>query len=138
MGGPANPYIRVGEPVTLLAGGQDPPPHCRAAWGTGRPAAGRPVLQGPRRKFSAKLFTEKPLPPGSGAARCWPPGSGAAGIYSCKFRKRKYIFVKNENKKYKNIKIAGQRQLVGLSVGLSDGGPGETLSFLLSAETLYW
>ena len=57
--------------------------------GAGRPAAGRPVLQGPQRKFSAKFFAEKPLP----------PRSGAAGIYFCKFRKQIYIFVKNENKK---------------------------------------
>ena len=27
-------------------------------------------------------------------------------VYFCKFRKRKYIFVKNKNEKYKNIKIA--------------------------------
>src|SRR6185312_1975822 len=98
--------IRAGEPVTLLAGGQDPPPHCRAAWGAGRPATGRVVLQGPGHKFSAKVFAEKPLPPGSGTARCWPPGSGAAGVYSCKFRKQKYIFVKNEIEKYKNKKTA--------------------------------
>ena len=93
VGGPANPYIRAGEPVTLLAGGH-PLPHCRAAWGAGRPAAGRPGLQGPGRKFSAKVFAEKPLP----------PGSGAAGVYSCKFRKQKYIFVKTKIEKYKNIK----------------------------------
>ena len=97
-GGPTNPYIRVGEPVTLLAGGQDPPPHCQAAWGAGRPAAGRLVLQGPGRKFSTKHFAEKPLPPGSGAARCRPPDSGAAGVYFYKFQK-KNIFVKNEIEK---------------------------------------
>jgi len=50
----------------------------------------------PQRKFSAKIFAEKPLP----------PRSGAAGLYFCKFRKRKYIFVKNENEKYKNKKMA--------------------------------
>ena len=33
-------------------------------------------------------------------------GSGAAGVYSCKFPNRKYIFVKNKNIKYKNKKTA--------------------------------
>ena len=65
----------------------------------GRPAAGLPDLQGPGLKFSAKLFAEKPLP----------LGSGAAEVYSCKFRKQKYIFVKNKIKKYKNKKTAGRR-----------------------------
>ena len=50
-----------------------------------RPAAGRPVLQGSQRKFFAKIFAEKSLPPRSGATRSRPPGSGAAGVYSCKF-----------------------------------------------------
>ena len=50
---------------------------------------------------STKIFAEKPLPPRSGATRSRPPGSGAGGVYFCKFRKRKYIFVKNENKKIK-------------------------------------
>ena len=83
---------RVGglwEAVALLPGGL----------GAGRSAAGRPVLQGPGRKFSAKLFVEKPLPPGSGAARYRLPGSGAVGVYSYKFRKQKYIFVNNEIEK---------------------------------------
>ena len=31
VGGPANPYIRVGEPVALQPGGQGRPPRCRAA-----------------------------------------------------------------------------------------------------------
>jgi hypothetical protein len=43
-----------------------------------------------------KVFAEKPLP----------PGSGATEVYSCKFRKQKYIFVKNEIEKYKNKKTA--------------------------------
>ena len=55
--------------------------------GAGRSAAGRPVLQGPQRKFSAKIFAEKRLPPRSGATRSRPPGSGATGVYFCKFRK---------------------------------------------------
>jgi len=42
-----------------------------------------------------------PLPGGLGGR---PPGSGAAEVYSCKFPNRKYIFIKNENKKYKNKK----------------------------------
>jgi len=90
--GPANPYIRVGEPVTLLAGGQDPPPHCRAAWGAGRPSAGRPVLQGPARKFLRK----SPCRPAAGRPDA---GRPAVGVYSCKFRKQKYIFVKNKIEK---------------------------------------
>ena len=77
--------------------------------GGGRPAAGRPVLQGSQRKFSVKIFTEKPLP----------PGSGAAGVYFCKFRKQKYIFVKNEIEKYKNKKpplsVSWAKRLTGLS-----------------------
>ena len=70
--------------------------------GQGRRPGGRP----PRCRATAprdlcvnsfvKVFAQKSLP----------PRSGAAGVFSCKFRKRKYIFVKNENKKYKNIKTA--------------------------------
>ena len=71
---------------------------CRGAC-TGRPAAGRPVLQGSQRKFSVKIFAEKPLPPRSGATR---PGGR---VYFCKFRKQKYIFVKNENEKIKKSPI---------------------------------
>ena len=70
-------------PVAPQPGGQARPPRCRA---TG--------LQGPARKYFRKSFSQKPLPPRSGATRSQPPGSGAAGVYSCKFRKRKYIFVK--------------------------------------------
>ena len=73
-------------------------PRSRAARSS-RPAAGRPVLQGLGRKFSAKLFAEKPLPPGSRAARRRPPSSGAAGVYFYKFRKQNYIFVKNKIEK---------------------------------------
>ena len=87
-----NPYIVEGEAVAPQPGGL----------GAGRPAAGRPVLYWSRRKFSAKLFAEKPLP----------PGSGAAGVYSCKFRKQKYIFVKNKIEKYRNKKIAA-KEFVG-------------------------
>jgi hypothetical protein len=37
------------------------------------------------------------------------PGAGrAAGVYSCKFRKQKYIFVQNDIEKYKNKKRAAQ------------------------------
>jgi len=56
---------------------------------SGRPAAGRPAPRDLRVNIFAKIFAQKSLP----------PGSRAAGVYSCKFRKRKYIFVKNENKK---------------------------------------
>jgi len=71
--------LRVGEPVALQPGGL----------GAGRPAAGRPAPRDLRANIFAKVFSQKPLP----------PRSGAAGVYSCKFRKRKYIFLKNENKK---------------------------------------
>ena len=68
----------------------------------GQGRGGRP--QGPARNFLREIFFEMPLPPRCRAARSRPPGSGAAGVYSCKFPNRKYIFVKNENKKYKNKK----------------------------------
>jgi len=57
-----------------------------------------------------KLFAEKLLPPGSGAARCRPPG-----VYSCKFQKQKYIFINNEIEKYKNKKSTkpGQQRWAG-------------------------
>ena len=62
MGWQPNPYIVEGEAVAPQSGGL----------GAGRHAAGRPVLQGPGHKFSANLFVEKPLPPGSGAAEYIP------------------------------------------------------------------
>ena len=49
--------------------------------------------------FYLEIYRNIPRPPRCRAARSRPPSSGAAGVYSCKFRKRKYIFVKNENKK---------------------------------------
>ena len=49
--------------------------------------------------FGFRFYSSIPLPPRSGATRSRPSGSGAAGVYFCKFRKQKYIFVKNENKK---------------------------------------
>ena len=45
--------------IVEVAGGL--PPRYRTAWGAGRPAIGRPVLQGLQRKFSAKFFAKKPL-----------------------------------------------------------------------------
>ena len=68
------------------------PPSCRA---TGP--------QGPVCNFFSSFFAGKPLP----------PGSGAAGVYLCKFPNRKYIFVKNRNKKYKNKKTASAGRLAG-------------------------
>ena len=112
--------MRVGgiwEAAAPLPGGRGLPPCCRAAWGAGRPAVGRPVLQRLFCKNFREIFTEKPMPPRSGATRSGPPGCGAAGVYSCKFRKRKYIFVKNENKKYikKNrFNLGGYRPEVDL------------------------
>ena len=61
------------EAVAPLPGGRGLPSRCR-----------RPALQGPQRKFSAKIFAEKSAAPQRG------------GVYFCKFRKQKYIFVKNE------------------------------------------
>ena len=88
-GEPANPYIRVGDPVALQPGGLGGrPPRCRA---TGP--------QGPARNFLREIFFRNapaaPLPGGR--------------VYSCKFPNQKYIFVKNENKKYKNKKTARVR-----------------------------
>ena len=60
--------------------------------GPGRPAARRPApmtcLQ-----FFHLFFADMPLPPG-------------CRVYFCKFANRKYIFIKNGNKKYKNKKTA--------------------------------
>jgi len=84
-------------PGAHLGGRLGPPPRCRAAWGTGRPAAGQPVLQGPARKFSPLKIVENPLPPRSGVTRCQLPGSGETRVYTCKFRKQKYIFCKKQN-----------------------------------------
>ena len=97
--GSQHPYIGVG--------GRPPP--SRAAWEAGRPAAGRPVPRDLSAIFFPLFFADKPLPPGSRAARSRPPGSGAGGVYFCKFPYQKYIFVKNGNKKYKNIKTACRR-----------------------------
>ena len=88
--------------------------------GAGRPTAGRPAPRDLRANIFAKVFAQKPLPPRSGATRCRTPGSGADGVYSCKFRKQKYIFVKNENIKYKNKKP----RLIGLFAWLTADGPG--------------
>jgi len=57
------------------------------------PGGGSP---GTRLQFFTCFFSDKPLP----------PGSGAAGVHFCNFSNRKYIFVKNGNKKYKNKKTA--------------------------------
>src|SRR6185369_13776202 len=65
------------------------------------PAAGQPAPRDLSAIFCHLFFADKPLPPGCRAARSRPPGSWAAGVYSCKFPNRKYIFVKNENKKIK-------------------------------------
>ena len=65
--------------------------------GAGRPAAGRPA-PGTCAQFSPQIFFQKcPCRPAAG--RPVPPGSGAAGVYSCKFQKQKYIFVKNKIEK---------------------------------------
>ena len=83
--------------------------------------------QGPVCNFFLLFFAFKPLPPGCRAARFRPPGSGAAGVYFCKFPNRKYIFVKNENKKYKNKKPLGS----ALSVKSTD-------SFLFYHKKTAW
>ena len=93
--GSQHPYIGVGGPAAP-----------RAAWEAGRPAAGRSVPKNLSAIFFPLFFAGKPLPPRSRAARYRPPGSVATGVYSYKFPNRKYIFVKNENIKYKNEKNA--------------------------------
>ena len=91
-GRPAAGRPRPATPLPGDLGGR--PPRCRA---TGP--------QGPARNFLSEFFfSEMPLPPRCRAAWSRPPASGAAGVYSCKFPNRKYIFVKNRNKKYKNKK----------------------------------
>ena len=88
----------------------------------GRPATGRPALRDLRANIFANFFAQKPLPP-----RCRAAGSRpAAGVYSCKFRNRKYIFFKNENKKIKKIAPA-QALLYGSLFGRFQG-----LSFFMS------
>ena len=92
--GQPTPLYRGGGPAAPQPGGLGGrPPGCRAAGS-----------QGPVRNFFSSFFADKPLPPGSRTVR--PPVSGAAGVYFCKFPNRKYIFVKNGNKKYKNKKTA--------------------------------
>ena len=59
----------------------------------GRPASCRAAgSQGPVCNLFSSFFADKPLLPGSRAARSRPPGSGAAGVYFCKFLYRKYFF----------------------------------------------
>jgi len=80
----AKPLYSGEETVALQPGGLGgQPPRCRA---TG------PL--GIRAQIFYEFFVEKPLPPGSGAAKCRPPGSGAAGLYSYKFRKKIYFHKK--------------------------------------------
>ena len=57
-GGPANPYIRVGEPAALQPGGQGRPPRCRAAG-----------PQGTMRKYFRKSFCTKTPAASQGPAR---------------------------------------------------------------------
>ena len=47
----------------------------------GRPAAGRPAPMDLRAIYSAKFFSEMPLPPRCRAAGTWPPGSRATWAY---------------------------------------------------------
>ena len=62
--------MRVGgiwEVASPLPGGRGLPPCCRAAWGAGRWAVGRPAPRDLGAIFSANFFYPKmPLPP-----RCW-------------------------------------------------------------------
>jgi len=60
-------------------------------WEAVAPLPGDWFSRGLSANSQRNFFAEKPLP----------PRSGATGVYFCKFRKRKYIFVKNENKKIK-------------------------------------
>ena len=82
--GQPTPLYRGGGPAAPQRGGLGGrPPGCRAAGS-----------QGPVRNLFSSLFLQ--------ISPCRP----AAGVYFCKFPYRKYIFVKNGNKKYKNKKNA--------------------------------
>ena len=83
MGWQPNPYIAEGEAAAPLPGGRCPPPRCRAS---GPPGA--------RAQIFRKTFCRK-----APAAR-----QRGGRVYSCKFQKQKYIFVKNKIEKYKNKK----------------------------------
>ena len=91
MGG-GRPAAGRPDPAAPLSGGlRGRPPRCRA---TGPPGA--------RAQIFRKTFCRK-----APAVR-----QRGGGVYCCKFRKQKYIFIKNEIEKYKNKKIArpvGQR-----------------------------
>ena len=76
------------EPAAPLPAGQNRPLRCRA---TGPQEPARNFL----REFFFRNVSAAPLP--GGQVR-------TGGVYSCKFSNRKYIFVKNKNKKYKNKK----------------------------------
>ena len=78
-GGPANPYIRVGEPVALQPGGQARPPRC---WATGP--------QGPARNFLREIFFRNtPAAPLPGPGR---PAAGRPGYIPVNFE-NKNIFL---------------------------------------------
>ena len=74
--------------VALQPGGQGRQPHCLAAWGAGRPAAGRPAPRDLCAIFSANFFSEMPQPPRCRAAG--PPARqrGGRGISEKKFAEK--------------------------------------------------
>ena len=81
----ANPYIRVGEPVALLAGGQDPPPHCRAAWEPAAPLPGDRYSRGRRANFPLKFLQKSPCRLAAGRSDAGGPGRQAAGYIPVNF-----------------------------------------------------
>ena len=90
---------RVGgiwEAAAPLPGGRGLPPHCRAAWGAGRPAVGRPVLQRlvckkiwSSRGFFAKKFVKflqkSPFRPAAGRPGPGLPAAGRPGYIPVNF-----------------------------------------------------
>jgi len=98
----------VGEPATRQPGGHWGPATRLPGGQGGRPPRSR--VTGPR-DLSAIIFHIFLRISPRREARSWPPSSWAAGVYFCKFPYRKYIFVKNGNKKYRNKKTAVSRAL---------------------------
>ena len=109
-GGPANLYIKVGGaghpaggrpgPAAPLPGGLGgQPPRCRA---TGPP--------GTRAQIFCESFCRKTPTARQRGGQVTAARQQGGRVYFCKFRKQKYIFVKNEIEKCKNKKSAGLQE----------------------------